>query len=660
MVCAAIIACSSAVSTVSTIPTLPAPPLPAPVSTLDNAPAPDARIALKGGLFDAGEVIWNLEKVSSTKPAAAFIPPVVGTSAVKSSDLAFKGTTVFQGNYSGWQAWDISDPKAPVVKQAFACPGAQSDVSIYGNLLFVSHEAPSARIDCGTTPIGRGASRDRALGVRIIDVSNLASPKVLAVVQTCRGSHTHTVVTDPNDKANVYIYVSGSSGVRAADDMPGCAGGQLRDNPNSAQYRIEVIQVPLANPASARIINSPHILADLGRPPRHAEPARGGGRGAAADTGGGRGRGRGNAADTTAAGRGNAGRAGTPPVAGRGGGVAPPATGRGATDSTGRGGRGAAPPANDSTSGGPSGCHDITTYPALGLAGGACGGYGLLLDIRDPKNPKRLAVVSDSNMSFWHSATFSNDGSKILFSDEWGGGTNARCRLGDNMAWGANALFTIENSKMVFKSYYKIPTIQTDAENCVAHNGSLIPVPGRDIMVQAWYQGGISVFDWTDAARPKEIAYFDRGPMTPTLVAGGFWSAYWYNGHIIGSEEFRGLDIFALKPSAHLSQNEIDAAKSVKWEQLNPQEQPKITWAPSFAVVRSYLDQLGRGNGIAPNRGTTIAGNLVAAERATGAERRSILNALAAQLDRDAATAADAKKVRTMAAATRDLANVTR
>jgi hypothetical protein len=632
MVCAAIIACSSAVSSVSTIPTLPAPPLPAAVSAVDNAPAPDARIALKTGLFDAGEVSWNVEKVSSTKPAAAFIPAVVGTSAVKSSDLAFKGTTVFQGNYSGWQAWDISDPRAPVVKQAFACPGAQSDVSIYGNLLFVSHEATSARMDCGTTPLGRGASRDRALGVRIFDVSNLASPKVLAVVQTCRGSHTHTLVTDPNDKANIYIYVSGSSGVRTAEEMPGCAGGQLRDNPNSAQYRIEVIQVPLANPASARIINSPHILADLGRAPQHGNPparagGAGAGRGATADTGAGRGRGRGAAAaDTTAAGR---------------------------------GGRGAAAPADPNT-GGPSGCHDITTYPAIGLAGGACGGYGLLLDIRDPKNPKRLAAVSDSNMAFWHSATFSNDGSKVLFSDEWGGGTAARCRIGDPMAWGADAIFTIENNKMVFKSYYKIPTIQTDAENCVAHNGSLIPVPGRDIMVQAWYQGGLSVFEFTDPARPKEIAYFDRGPMTPTLVAGGFWSAYWYNGHIIGSEEFRGLDIFALKPSAHLSQNEIDAAKSVKWEQLNPQEQPKITWTPSFAVVRSYLDQLGRGNGIAPNRGTTIAGNLAAAERATGAERRSILNALASQLDQDARPAADANKVRTMAAATRDLANATR
>jgi hypothetical protein len=157
--------------------------------------------------------------------------------------------------------------------------------------------------------------------------------------------------------------------------------------------------------------------------------------------------------------------------------------------------------------------------------------------------------VLDPNFAYWHSATFSNDGRTVIFTDEWGGGGQPRCRVTDRPEWGANAIFRIgDDRKMTLASYYKLPAAQTDQENCVAHNGSLIPVPGRDIKVQAWYQGGISVFDFTDPANPFEIAYFDRGPMdAERLVSGGYWSAYWYNGHIYGSEMARGLDVFRLR-----------------------------------------------------------------------------------------------------------------
>jgi hypothetical protein len=295
------------------------------------------------------------------------------------------------------------------------------------------------------------------------------------------------------------------------------------------------------------------------------------------------------------------------------------------------------------------------------LAGGACGGYGLLLDIHDVANPKRIGAVADPNFSFWHSATFNNDGSKILFSDEWGGGLAPRCRVTDKPEWGADAIFTLVDNKMTFKSYYKLPAPQTSVENCVAHNGSLIPVPGRDIMAQAWYQGGLSVFDWTDPAHPKEIAYFDRGPMDSTkLVDGGYWSTYWYNGYIVASELSRGIDMFKLKPSAFLSKNEIDAAESVHWDYLNVQDQPKIVWAPSFVVARAYIDQLVRGNGISAGRSSAIASDLSRIEKLTGAPRRDALTQLATQLDADAASASDSGRVAMLAAELREIAAVQR
>jgi hypothetical protein len=593
----------------------PAPAGAAAMATPDPSPlppSPDPRIGLRAGRADAGEAAWNVRLVSNTPPSAKFV-------GVTNSDLAFLGSYAIQGNYNGYQVWDIADPARPRLKTEYLCPASQSDVSVYRNLLFVSGEGLTGRTDCGTQGVPDTVSLDRLRGIRIFEISDITKPRYLTNVQTCRGSHTHTVVTDPSDAANVYIYVSGSARVRSPSELPGCSDAPLDEDPNSALFRIEVIRVPLAAPEQARIVSSPRIFQDLAAPPRHAEPP-----------------------DTTrmrlAAERG----------AGAGGGRA------------GGGGRGAAGGGNASR-GGPTQCHDITVYPAIGLAGGACGGYGLLLDIRDVANPKRLSAVADSNFSFWHSATFSNDGSKILFTDEWGGGSQPRCRATDKYEWGANALFTLRDGEMAFKSYYKMPAAQTSMENCVAHNGSLIPIPGREVMVQGWYQGGISVFDWTDVSNPKEIAFFDRGPMDSTrLVSAGSWSVYWYNGYMVSSEIARGLDIFELLPSAFITQNEIDAAKTVRFEYLNAQEQPKLVWPPSFALARAYLDQLSRANGLAAGRVTAARNELARAESASGQQRREALARLTAQLDGDAANAGDPARVRTLAVAVRDLAGAQR
>ena len=197
------------------------------------------------------------------------------------------------------------------------------------------------------------------------------------------------------------------------------------------------------------------------------------------------------------------------------------------------------------------GCHDITVYTWLGLAGGACSGNGILLDIKDPAHPKRIDAVTDPNYAFWHSANFSNDGKTVLFTDEWGGGGQPRCRASDPMAWGADAIFSItSDKKLKLDSYYKMPAPQTDKENCVAHNGSMIPVPGRNIEVQSWYQGGVSIMDYTDPTHPFEIGYFDRGPVDDSRPAmGGQWSTYYYNGYIYGSEIARGTDVLKLVPT---------------------------------------------------------------------------------------------------------------
>jgi LVIVD repeat-containing protein len=577
-------------------------------------PTPDPRIGLHPGWFDAGTAIWNLRAVSMTRPSKDFInESSPGDRRLVNSDLAFTGNYVFQGNYSGWQVWDISNPSKPRLETSYVCPGSQSDVSVYHNLLFVSAEATNGRVDCGLEGVADTVSKERARGVRIIDISDIAKPKYITTVQTCRGSHTHTVVTDPNDASNVYVYVSGSAPVRSSSELPGCSNALPEEDPNSALFRIEVIQVPLAHPEQSHVVSSPRIFDSLTAPAKHAEmpadiAARDSARAAAARSGQAQ----------------RPQRQFNPALAQRG----------------------------------PTQCHDITVYPAIGLAGGACAGYGLLLDIHDVAHPKRIGAVADSNFSFWHSATFSNDGSKVLFSDEWGGGSQPRCRATDHHEWGADAIFTIAGNEMKFQNYYKMSAPQTRFENCVAHNGSLIPVPGRDIMVQAWYQGGISVFDWSDPAHPIEIAYFDRGPMDSTkLVDGGYWSAYWYNGHIVGSEISRGLDVFDLQPSAYLSQNEIDAAKSVHFDQLNVQDQPKIVWPASFVVARAYVDQLVRRNGIARDRSSEIAAALDRAEKASGADRRTALSQLATQLQSDASGASDQARVRKLADVVSELAN---
>jgi LVIVD repeat len=608
-------------------PPPPPPPsvMPPPVTPVVTAiaPSPDPRVGLSAGRWDAAQAAWNIRLVSTTPPTEKFL-------GVTNSDLAFTGTYAVQGNYNGFQVFDISNPAKPTLVLTYLCPASQSDVSVYKHLLFVSGEGQAGRLDCGIQGVPEPVSKDRLRGIRIFDISNTASPKYVANVQTCRGSHTHTVVTDPRDKDNVYIYVSGSSRVRSAEELSGCTDGPIED-PNTARFRLEVIRVPIATPEKAAIVSSPRIFYGLAPPPRRVEPGRGAA--AAADTG----------ADPFAAGAAGAGAAG----AGRG--AAGDATAAAAGGRGGGGGR---------TNTGPNQCHDITVYPEIGLAGGACGGYGLLLDIKDVANPKRIDQAADINMSFWHSATFSNDGSKILFSDEWGGGTQPRCRETDKPEWGANALFTIENGRMLFKSYYKIPAAQTSFENCVAHNGSLIPIPGREVMVQGWYQGGISVFDWTDISKPKEIAYFDRGPVDSTrLISGGSWSVYWYNGLIVSSEIARGLDIFELLPSGLISQNELDAAKTVRFEYLNAQEQRRIVWPPTFAKARAYLDQLERAKGLAATAISSARAQLARAEQLSGQPRQLALKRLATRLSADASKAADRAKARLLSTAVSELAS---
>ena len=617
-------------------------------------PSPDPRVGLRPGLMDAGEAVWNMRVISKTPSPRTFTGGI-------NSDLAFKGPYAIQGSFRGVQFWDISNPAAPRPTE-FLCPASQSDVSVYKNLLFVSGEDLNARIDCGTQPIRDTVSADRLRGLRIFDISDMSKPRNVANVQTCRGSHTHTAFVDPRDSMNVYVYISGSSPVRSPNELAGCIDEMPERNPNSALFRIEVIKVPVNNPERAAIVSSPRIFNNLAPPPTHGE--------APEDIR--------KAAQAAAAAR----AAGHYTVTVQGQEVVvPPQFAQPLLDSIVRARQGTGAPtgadsaalrssiqgivdrmfgAADADRHGPTQCHDITVYAAVGLAGGACEGYGLLLDVSNPENPVRIAEVADSNFAYWHSATFSNDGTKVLFTDEWGGGGGAKCRATDKPEWGANAIFTIENRRMVFRSYYKLPAAQTETENCVAHNGSLIPIPGRDIMVQAWYQGGISIFEWTDASRPREIAFFDRGPVDANrLSMAGSWSVYWYNGVIVSSEIARGLDILELTPSAFITQNEIDAAKTVRWDYLNAQAQPKIVWPPSFALARAYTDQLERSRGMEASRILAVRTGLANAERASGGARRDALTRLASDVE-GAARGADAAKVRLLAGALRDLGNASR
>src|SRR5436190_6503629 len=533
---------------------------PAPTATTN-----DPRVGLKAGLRDAGEAAKNMKRIATLpKPEGFFDPKAPGGEptpperdpnlppldpnappdprfanmlAFANSDLAFSGNHLFMGSFHGFNTYDIERPGTPKLSASVVCPGGQGDVSVHGNLLFMSVEQTRGRLDCGVQGVSTPVSAERFRGVRIFDIGDMSKPRQVAAIQTCRGSHTHTLVTDPRDTANLYVYGSGTGSVRSSEELAGCSGLKPDEDPNTALFSIDVIQVPLAAPQNARIVNRPRIFADVA----------------------------------------------TGAISGLwAGGDHGPGTQK--TSVTNQ-------------------CHDITVFPEVGLAAGACSGNGILLDISDPKNPGRLDHVLDKNFAYWHSATFNNDGTKVIFTDEWGGGTRPRCRATDLLTWGADAIFDIVERKLRFGGYYKMPAAQSDTENCVAHNGSLIPVPGRDIMSQAWYQGGVSVFDFTDSAKPVEIAFFDRGPIdAKQLIIGGYWSTYWYNGRIYGSEIARGLDIFRLLPSEFLSQNEIDAASSIRMDEFNAQHQPKIVFSPTVTVARAYLDQLVRSNGISAAR----------------------------------------------------------
>ena len=627
----------------------------APKPTTAASPATDPRNTLKAGLFDAGEYTSNLRVLAKAQSHKGFLGET-------NSDLAFTGNYVIQGNYNGPVVWDISNPSSPQLVVAYECPASQNDVSVYKNLMFMSAEAMNGRLDCKPGGVREAVSKERLRGVRIFDISNIREPRLIANVQTCRGSHTHTVLEDPKDKENIYIYVSGSSGIRPKGELEDCSSAPSSEA-NSSRLRIEIIKVPLADPSKAAVVNRANIFAGLTAPKNHGPSD--------ADK-----------AEMTEAKRKGAFTAYIPvmneeivlpsqftkPI------IDSITKARNATTASAADSAAARPvveafvkrmlaaqgmmaPSSEKISEG-SQCHDITVYPSLGLAGGACEGHGLLLDISNPVNPTRLDAVADSNFAYWHSATFNNDGTAMLFSDEWGGGGAPKCRPLDKPEWGANAIFDIVTDasgkkKLQFRSYYKIPTYQSANENCVAHNGSLIPVPGRDIMVQSWYQGGVSVFDWTDTKNPKEIASFDRGPVDGSrMEMGGSWSVYWYNGHIVSSEIARGMDVAELVPSQYLTQNEIDAAKTVKWEQLNAQGQPKISWPPSFPLAKAYTDQLER-KGCAAGAVTALRAQITAAEKANGAARNTALDAAVSAAE--GARGCDGKKTDLLKKALQDL-----
>jgi hypothetical protein len=617
----------------------------ASVYTNPRSGADDPRVGLKAGLYDAGEASFGLERlISLPKPAgfapdlgsiAAFDaaptppPPPAGTPPPlgpqsgpranyggTNSDLAFHGTTLFVGNYSGINFYDISNPAKIKLITSVVCPGGQGDVSVYGHLLFMSVEAANGRLDCGTqgfpTPAGAtpappppadpaadaaGGPRrppppppspDRIKGIRIFDITDVSQPKQVAEVQTCRGSHTHTLVIDPKDKDNIYVYISGSAGVRPIEELSGCSGADPDKDPDTALFTIVVIKVPLAHPEQAKVVASPRIFTD---------PQTGSMNGLW------KGGNHGEGTQTTSMTR---------------------------------------------------GCHDITIRSDLGLAAGACSGNGILLNISDPVHPVRIDAVTDPNYAFWHSANFSNDGTKVLFTDEWGGGGQPRCRATDPMNWGADAIFNLKGGKLTLASYYKMPAPQTELENCVAHNGSLIPIPGRDVEVQSWYQGGVSIVDFTDITHPIEIGYFDRGPVDGIKHAmGGQWSTYWYNGYIYGSEIARGVDVFQLVPNKYLTQNEIDAAKQIHVAELNVQNQEKFVWPANFVTAKAYIDQLTRSNALDAKRLAALNEAIVKAE-ASHSKPKDVaqVRAMAASLDKDAAAAkspADAYRMRALA-----------
>jgi len=513
----------------------------------------DPRATLKPGFRDAGEAISNMRHVVALQKPAGFFDPEnpaqlqpikerdKGKDEAKNTsrrdgdeeedepqfgergsllsfaftDMAFSGDTMVAGSYHGFNAYRLGQDGVPQLISSVVCPGGQGDVSIAGNLLVMSVEDRRGRIDCGLEGVDDKVSDERFRGLRIFDISDITRPKQVGLVQTCRGSHTHSIV-DADDR-RLIVYNSGTSYVRDSEEVPGCfsAGGD-----NTALFSIDVIEIPVADPSKARIVDRPRVFARDGE------------------------------------------------IAGLWGGGD---HGDGTQDTS---------QTNQ--------CHDITVFPAKKLAAGACSGNGIILDISDPLKPQRIDDVTDKGFAYWHSATFNNDGTKVLFTDEWGGGGRPRCQAGDPKNWGADAFYGIENGKLVYRGTYKLPAPQGDKENCVAHNGSIIPVPGRDIFVQAWYQGGISVIDFTDDQNIHEIAYFDRGPIDKDqLVTGGYWSAYWYKGRIYATEISRGLDVFALEPSEFLTAEEIAAAEGALYADgvFNPQTQTQVTWPDTLVAA---------------------------------------------------------------------------
>jgi len=606
------------------------PPIPAhpadPTVYVNPRSAPDdPRTGLKGGLYDAASVISGMQLVTTTPKPGAFgpdmdsvkksesepppPPPTPGSAPAgrggaggprvnygqTNSDLGFKGKYLFQGNYYGINIYDISDPAKITLKTSVVCPGGQGDVSVFGNLMFMSVET-SGRTDCGTQPFptpettpglspapaGAAAaaprrmepapSPDRARGVRIFDISDISNPKQVAMVQTCRGSHTHTLLTGTADKGYIYVYNAGTAGVRSSQELAGCVGqGQTdeeRKAANTSVFTIVIIKVPLAHPEQAKIVASPYIFTD-------------------------------------------------------------PSTG--AIDGMWKGGTHGD---NTETTSATTGCHDLTMFESMHMMAGACSGNGILMDITDPENPKRMDAVTDGNFAFWHSANFANDGKTVLFTDEWGGGGAPHCRLADPMAWGGDAIFKIENGKLVLSSYFKMPAIQEENKNCVAHNGSLIPVPGRNILVQSWYQGGIDIYDFTDPKHPFEIGYFTRGPIGKDgrRAGGGDWSSYYYNGYIYGSEMARGTDVLKLVPTKYLTQNEIDAAAQIHFDILNVQDQPHIDYPKTTITAKAYVDQLVRDSVLSVEKGAAI-------DAAMDGKKSKEMKTYAASLEKDAATA---------------------
>jgi len=589
----------------------------------------DPRSTLTPGRYDAGTAFLGMRLVSNTPKPAQFDTSRGLTFA--NSDIAFGTHYAYQGNFAGFTIWDISDPAKPVIASVMQCTTSQGDPSIVGNLLFISAEGAGNRNDCGSQ--GVQDPKDHMAGVRIFDVSNAKAPKLVKNVQTCKGSHTHTVVPSKKDPNIIYIYVSGQSNARPETELAGCKNGTDPDDPTNSLYQLDIIKVELDHPERAVVIPGARIFSDLDvdatckqfcAPTDPRRPAGGGGRRVPGDT--------------------------------------------------------ASVPLHT----GPRNCHDVTAYPALNLLAAACSTHSILVDISDPEKPFRIdALTDENNFQGRHTAAFSNDGTKLVQTDEWGGGTGPMCQASSMIELGGNTVISLDaKKKQTQRAYFKLPSAQSAEENCVAHNGGIIPVPGRDLYVQAWYQGGINVMDFTDADKAIEIAYFDRGSIDPPALVdvpsaaaeaalaasggrsrntiGGSWGAYYWNGMIYSSEIDRGLDILELTPSAQLSANEIAAAKLVTLTDYNPQSQPQLTWPPAFVVVRSYLDQLARGNGLATTRLEAIALALDAAEMKSGAARASALNALARQVDGDVKDAQDGARVRTMAGEIRRLATASR